>query len=121
VPRRQVLLVDLQRPWQIGRLPEQFLVEPVAPPPDRLGERERGHAEGDDYGRWDPASFRLPRPDGDAGDQPARDAEPTLPDLRDRAEIGREARPVGVHVVQAGADGPRPHAPDADRAGVVTG
>ncbi len=41
VTRREVLLVDLQRPRQVGRPAVELLVEVVAPAPDRLRQRQR--------------------------------------------------------------------------------
>jgi hypothetical protein len=45
VARRSVRRIDLQAPGQVGGPTEQFLVEPVAQPPDRLGDGQR---RGDD-------------------------------------------------------------------------
>src|SRR3954469_24932717 len=40
VPGGAVLGVDLEAPWQRGRAAEELLVEPVADPPDRLGDEQ---------------------------------------------------------------------------------
>ena len=98
---------------------EQLLVEPVPPPPDRLGQRDRGRRARRDHRRVEAAPAGDEQADADPQDQTARDPEPTLPDLRDRAEVVLEPLPVGRDVVEASADDSRRHGPHRDRAGVV--
>ena len=83
----QVLVVDLQRPRQVGGPAEQLLVEPVPPPPDGLGEGDARRRARRRVGGADAVTAGDPDPDRDADDQPARDPEAALPDLRDVAEV----------------------------------
>ena len=119
IPGRDLVGVDLERPWQIGRPAEQLLVEPVPPSPDRLRQRDRGGRARRDHRRVEAAPVGDVQADADPEHQPARDPEPTLPDLRDRAEVVLEPLPVGRDVVEPSADDSRRHGPHRDRAGVV--
>ena len=118
---RQVLVVDLQRPREVGRPPEQLLVEVVAPPPDRLCERQARRHRVEALAEGDPAPVRDVRADQDAGEHAARDSEAPLPDLDDVAVVAVESLPVGEDVVQAGADDAGCHAPQPDGVGVLAG
>ena len=63
VSGRTVRGVDLDRPRQRRRAAEQLLVEPVAPPADRLREREPGHDRVGDVGEHQAApAADDPRP-----------------------------------------------------------
>ena len=106
-----------QRPRQVGRRAEQLLVEPVAPPPDRLGQRRApGRRTCAASAAETPRRWATQMPTRIAGEQAAGDAEAALPDLDDVAEVAVEALPVGDDVVQPGADRRR-RAPPTRRSG----
>ena len=62
VARWPVRGVDLQPPGQVGGPTEQFLVEPVAQPPDRLGDRQRGGDDVEQLGHGQAATMRDKAP-----------------------------------------------------------
>ena len=112
-------IAHLERPRQVGRLAEQLLVEPVAPPSDRLRQRHgRRSAVEQRKDRHLAAPCRPHRRQG-AGEQTAGDAEAALPDLDDPTGVVGERVPRCGDVVEAGADDAGDHAPHADGAGVV--
>ena len=115
------LVVDLQRPRQVGRAAEQLLVEVVAPATDGLGQRQRRGGGVDRWAERDAPTADEVHPDEDAGEHAARDAEAALPDLDDVAVVALEALPVRDDVVQAGPDDAGQDAPDRDGVGVVAG
>ena len=111
----------LECPRQIGRTAEQFLIEPVPPPTDGLGQWNRRCSAGRRRRRRDTAPLRQPQPDDDSEQQTARDPEPALPDRHDLARLVAEATPVGDHVVQTRSDEAGQHGPQTDRPGIVSG
>ena len=112
VPVGPVRRVDLQTPGQRRRATEQLLVEPVPPPPDRLGQGQRRRRRPQRVRRLHTPTAGRPQPDHDSEGDAAPDAEPSLPDLDDVEPAALERLPVGHHVVDARADdagGHRPH------------
>ena len=112
VSGRSVARVDLDRPRQRRRAAEQLLVEPVAPPADRLREREPGTMESTRSAktRW------RRRPTITAAIAPPMTA-PQMPRPPSRSGWpagSSEELVVGDHVVQPGADDPADHDPDDD-------
>src|SRR5439155_22565947 len=80
VARRPVLRIDLQAPWQVGRLAEELLVEPVADAADPLRQQE---PRGDGVHEQPHALTRAmddPSSGEDAEEDSAPNAEPALPD-----------------------------------------
>ena len=102
--RRVVLIVfgavvrrDLQTPREAGRATEELLVEPVAPPTERLGQGyRRGQSPGHLAQPDTHAAGADPGPQGTQGDR-APDPEAALPDLErgPRVAPGREVELAG--------------------------
>ena len=104
VRQRSVRGRDVELPGQLGRSPECFLVEEVAPAPDRLsdGEARRRHVE--IRSQRETARPRIPAPDEHAGDHATVDGQPSFPhceDFRRQASIIVE---VEQDVIEPGAD-----------------
>ncbi len=107
--------VDLQSPRQCGRPAEQLLVEVVAPPPDRLGQRQRRGDRVHDGGEVQIVAAHVdPCRQRASGDAPP-DPEAALPDLQRVERMMGVQLVVGRHVVDPGADQPPGHAPQRDR------
>src|SRR5262245_36371797 len=109
-----VRLVDLQSPRQRRGLPEELLVEPVAPAADPLCEQQAGRDGVHEQPDAVAGPVDDPRPRENAEQDPAPDAEPALPD-RERRPPGVDRlhlAPAGDVVVQPRADDPERHAPD---------
>src|SRR5262249_55950064 len=81
VPRHAVVDVDLEPPRQVGRLPVQLLVEPVADPPDALREEQAGRRRVHHLRHAFPRALDDDRAHDAAEEDPAPDAEAALPDL----------------------------------------
>ena len=111
--------VDLQAPRQGRRPAEQLLVEPVPPPPDRLGESEGGSGGVGEGPEVDVAAARHPPGGERAPRHPAPDAQAPVPDAQGVERSVVVQLVVGGHVVQPGPDQPsgdRPHGDVGDRA-----
>ena len=118
--RVEVDRIDLEPPRQIGGTTEEFLIEVVAPSPDRLCERNCRRRARRSSGHRDAALLREVQPDRDAEQQSAGNAQAALPDLRNATEVVGEQIPVGGDVIQPCADDSGDHRPDRDRTGIVT-
>ena len=110
-------LEDLQAPRQFRVAAVELLVEVVADPPDRLGERDsRRDRVGREGQRHPLAPAGDPRTERTQRDR-ARDAETAVPDLQrvDRVLAGTEVTPpVGRDVVEPAAHQPERHRPHGD-------
>ena len=118
----QVGVVDLQPPGQGGGLAEELLVEPVAQPPDGLGDEEGGRDGVGEGPEPEPTPVQDPGSHGDTGGHGAPHAQAALPDLRDerRVPVRAEVRVRGgQHVVQAGAEDADGHGKHGDVVGAV--
>ena len=113
------LVAHLQRPWQRGGPTEQLLVEPVAPPPDRLCERQAGGDAGDRHGYIEAAALGRVQPERDAQRDAPGDTEAAFPDGEDAQRVVGERIPRGGHVVQPGTDDAAEHTPHAHCRGIV--
>src|SRR5206468_10074030 len=109
-----VLGADLQPPRQRGRLAEELLVEPVAPPSDPLGEekarRDCVHEEPDAL----PGPVHHPRAGKHAEEDSAPDAEAALPDREGAPPGVRHLAPARDVVVETRPDDSGRDAPDRD-------
>ena len=111
VPGRAELRVDGQPPGQAGRLAEQFLVEVVPDPADRLGDQQgRRHRVGEhrDVGAGPvhpPDAYRGTRRDA------APDAQAARPDREDPPPVMRDVGGRGDVEVDPAADDPGRHRP----------
>src|SRR5205823_15002787 len=107
-----VLDVDLQPPWQARRFAVELLVPVVAPPADPLRKQEprcdRIH-EQEDTGA---GAMIDPGTDYAAQEDPAPDAEATLPDRERTPPVVGHLVPAGDVVVSAGPDDAGGDAPD---------
>lgn len=102
---------DLQRPGEVGRLPEQLLVEVVAKTTDTLGKQDpRGGTVGQagDVRPGSPGNNGAC--DHSRGDA-APDAEAALPDGEDAPPLVWHLVPARDNVVDPRADDPPEHAP----------
>ena len=105
---RPVRRVDLEAPRQVGRLPEELLVPPVADPPDRLRHEQPGREAVGEEPDVRAGALRDEAADEAAGGDPAPDAEAALPD-RERPP------PLVGHLVPARREVVEPRADDARR------
>jgi hypothetical protein len=104
--------VDLERPWEAGRTPEELLVEVIADPADRLGDQERrrgGVEESRDVGA---AAAQDPEASEGAGGDAAPDAEAAVPDRKRSPPMRRHFVPARRQEVKTPADEPRGNGPD---------
>ena len=111
--------IDAQRPRQLGGSTKEFLVPPVTPSTNRLGQRNcwRSAIECDSDGQT--ATTNGPDPEERAQQQAARNAKAALPNLGDVGEMIRELRPVGGHVIEPSADDATDDSPHRNCIGVV--
>ena len=120
IAERDLADVDPQRPRQRCRTAEQFLVEVVADPADGLRERERRRRAVERDGDGHALTADHPDADADAGEQATGNAETSLPQFGNVAEMILELRPVGGDVIQPRTDHAGDHGPHGDRVRVVT-
>ena len=111
---RAVLRGDLERPRQVARLPEQLLVEVVAPAADRLREQEPGRDRVHEGVDALAGAVHDPGAHEHAGADPAPDAEAALPDGEGLPPFVVDRAPARDHVVEAGADDAGEDAPHGD-------
>ncbi|MBG9885473.1 hypothetical protein ABE10_02495, partial [Bacillus toyonensis] len=79
--------LDLEPPGQIGGQAEQLVVEPVAEPPDRLGEQQPWRQGVGERPEADPGPL-APEPCADrAADEGAVDRDAALPDIEHRPDV----------------------------------
>ena len=102
-----------------GRAAVQLLVEVVAPPPDRLSERNRRCGTRGTDRDGNPSTLGHVHADDRAEQQAPWDPEPAVPDGRNLAPVVAEAVVVGDDVVEASADHAGEHRPDGDRTRIV--
>ena len=103
---RPVRRIDLEAPRQVGRLPEELLVPPVADPSDRLRHEQAGREAVGEQPHVRPGALRDEAADEAPEGDPAPDAEAALPD-RDRPP------PLVGHLVPARREVVEPRADDA--------
>ena len=116
---RAVLGIDLQAPRQRCRTAEHLLVEPVAQPSDRLGNRDgRGH-DVEQVSHRPSVAPNHPPPHQNPGGDPPGNAQAALGDLQRPDPVVAVQLPVGGDVIQPRPDHPRRYRPDGDGADVV--
>src|SRR5579859_1418702 len=111
---------DVQGPGQPGGTAEQFLVEPVSPSADGLGQWQGGGHAVEEGGDVEVSAAGDDDPGGHAGGDAAPDAQPALPDFQGVEGMVGVQLVVGDDVVEAGADETgrhRPHGEAGDGAG----
>src|SRR2546430_1970975 len=110
-------VVHLQAPRQVRRLAVQLVVEPVAPPADRLGERKpRGQRVGHERQRDADLPAGDPRAHPTAG-HPAPDAQAAVPDLGPfpgAVAVAEVLLRRSDQAVYAGAEDTQRYRPDRD-------
>ena len=114
VARRPMDRVDLKRPRETARATEEFLVEVVADPADRLGDQQRRRRcieESRDVGA---AAAKHPEASEGPGGDAAPDAEPPVPDRNRSPPMRRHFVPARREEVKAPADQPGGKGPDRD-------
>src|SRR5205085_3091261 len=121
VARRPVGGADLKAPGQRRWLAEQLLVEVVADPSDRLGDQQAGRRYVDEPAQVGAAqpTMGAPHADGNAGSDPAPDAQPTLPDRKRAPPVVRYLARGGDEEVDPAPDQPGREGPHRDLGGQV--
>ena len=112
VVERPVDRVDLEPPREVGRLPEELLVPPVAEPADTLGEEEPGREAVRQQPDVGARALRDDPADETPGRDPAPDPEPAAPDRERSPPLVGHLAPARREVVEASADDARGDAPD---------
>ena len=100
------------RPREVGRLPEELLVPPVAEPADTLGEEKPGREAVRQQPDVGAGALRDDPADDAAGRDPAPDPEPTAPDRERSPPLVGNLAPARREVVETRADDARGDAPD---------
>jgi hypothetical protein len=115
VPGDAVVDVDLQAPRQVGGLPIQLLVEPVADPPHALREQQAGRRRVHHLGHALAGPLDDDRADDTAQEDAAPDSKAAFPDLEDALplRVGHLV-PARQVVIEPGADDPERDAPHGD-------
>ena len=108
---RPVLGRDLDRPGQVARLPEELLVEVVAPAADRLREQDPGSGRVHEGVDALAGAVHHPGADEHAGGDAAPDPEAAFPDGERLPPLVVDRVPARDHVVEPRAHDAREDAP----------
>ena len=100
VARGQMRVVDLETPRQLCRPTEQFLVPVVAPPTDRLSNRQCRRRTVDATRNGDALAAHHVGTRADSEQQAAGNTEAALPDLGDVGQVVFELLPVRGDVIE---------------------